>query len=101
MALWLASWLVSAQIRLCLRLWVPLLLWLRVRNWISGRRDCASGSSHRRDRASDDRPKRGGIRKLLRDSREDVLAQGAGVDRDRLFLQGLRRPRAGNGRIEF
>ena len=42
-----------------------------------------------RNRASDDRPKRGGLRRLLRDSREDVLALPFIVGRERLFLQGL------------
>ena len=68
--------------------------------WISGRRNCASGISRRRDRASDDRPKRGGRRKLLRDSREDLLTLPCIVGRKWLFLHGLRRPRARNGGIE-
>jgi hypothetical protein len=40
---------------------------------LAARRDRASDISRRRDRASADRLKRGGGRKLLRDSREDLL----------------------------
>ena len=64
-----------------------------------GRRDRASGISRRRDRAANDRPKRGGRGKLLRDSREDLLTLPYIVGREWLFLHGLPRPRAGNGGI--
>jgi hypothetical protein len=74
-----------------LRLW----LWLPLRLRISRCRNRSHRSSGRRDCASYDRPERGGLRKLLRDAREDVLALSAGRGRNWLFLQGTR-PRAWN-----
>ena len=68
----------------------------RIWGWACGSRDSASGVSRRRDRAPHDWPKRGGGRKLLRDSHEDVLASGAWMAWNRLLLQGRRRAGPGD-----